>query len=217
MHLLWCFLIGYGLGIINPAFIIGKIKGFDVRRRGSGNAGGSNALITMGKAIGFLCILLDIGKAFLAVKLTGLLFPGLPLVFPVTAAACILGHMFPFYMGFSGGKGLACIGGCLLAYSPLWFLILLAAEAALALAVNYICVVPISASVLLPVLYGFHAHDPLGAVILGVVGVAIILKHVENIRRILNGTELHLSYLWNKDKETKRQEAAIALEEEKQS
>lgn len=204
METLYCILLGYLAGTVNPSYIIGKFKGFDIRKKGSGNAGGSNALIVMGKAVGFICMLFDIIKAFCIVKLTGWLFAGAKFCFPATAASVVLGHMFPFYMRFRGGKGLACMGGSLLAYSPLAFLIILAAEAVLAFSINYICVVPISCAVILPVIYGIVSADIYGALILGAAGIAVLLKHIENIRRIRNGTEVRLSYLWNKDKEIER-------------
>lgn len=201
---IYCIIIGYFIGTVNPSYIIGRVKGFDIRKKGSGNAGGSNALITMGKTIGFLCIIFDILKAFAVVKLTKFLFPRFVLGFPLTAGACILGHIFPFYLKFRGGKGLACIGGSVLAFSPRAFFFILAVETVLAFLINYICVVPITASVFLPIMYGIITKSILGALILGLVGVVVILKHRENIARIMNGTEAHLSFLWKKEEELDR-------------
>lgn len=111
MNTVVCFLLGYFVGTINPSYFLGRIKGVDIRKKGSGNAGGSNALILFGKTAGVLCSLFDIFKAFLMIRLTEHLFPDFPLAFPLTACAVILGHIFPFYMKFRGGKGLACLGG----------------------------------------------------------------------------------------------------------
>ena len=67
-------LLGYGLGCINPAYVVARLKGFDIREKGSGNAGASNILITLGKARGIFCAAFDIAKAALAVLLTGWIF-----------------------------------------------------------------------------------------------------------------------------------------------
>ena len=207
MTYLICALIGYLLGMLNPAFLLAKIHGFDIRERGSGNAGASNALLLFGKLRGTLCALFDIAKAAGVVCLTRALFPGDPLVFAVTAAACILGHIFPFYMHFHGGKGLACLAGIVMAYDLRVFGIMLAFEAVIALATGYICFVPMSAAVVFPMVYGFMTRCVPGVLLLLVVAVVILMRHTENVRRIRAGRELRLSYLWNKEKETARMQA----------
>ena len=200
-----CIITGYLVGTINPAYIIGKAKGFDIRKKGSMNAGASNALIMFGKLVGFLCAAFDIAKASLVVSLTSMfLFPDFELAFSITAVAVILGHMFPFYMKFKGGKGLASLGGVILIYNWKYFLILLSVEIVLVLITDYICFVPISASVIFPISYGIMEKSIIGAVILLIVTVAIMYKHTENLVRIHNKSELHFSYLWNKDKELQR-------------
>lgn len=213
MNYIICFILGYLVGTVNPSYFFALKKGFDIRKKGSGNAGASNAFITMGKSIGVLCIFLDILKAYGIVELSTYLFSDEPYVFVVTASACILGHIFPFYMKFRGGKGLACIGGALLAYSPWVFLIALLVEAAIAFSIDYICVVPISASVVLPILHGIIERDIIGMLFLMSVGAIIIWRHKENIIRIKNGTELHLSFIWDKEKELERQKQFIKSDE----
>ena len=212
MRLVWlslCALIGYIVGTINPSYIIAKAKKFDIRKDGSGNAGGSNALITMGKKIGALCMIFDIVKAFIVVKLSMILLPNEILAGAVSTAAVILGHIFPLWMGFKGGKGLACLGGSLLAYSPVIGLIFLAIEFVLALIVDYICVVPITASVAFPVVYYLRGGNIYGALLLGVAAVAMLYRHRENLARIKAGKEAHFSYLWKSDKEKERIKANI--------
>ena len=120
MPYLFTALLGYSLGCINPAYILARIKGFDIHEKGSGNAGASNALITMGKLRGFFCAAFDIAKAALAVLLARLLFPNVD-TFAVSASCAILGHIFPFYLRFRGGKGLACLCGAVLTDSPVSF------------------------------------------------------------------------------------------------
>ena len=217
MKYVFCVLIGYAIGCINPSYLIGKLRGFDVRMRGSGNAGASNAVITMGQGTGIFCALLDMAKAFFAVVLSRVLFEAAPLTAEIIGSACILGHIFPFYMRFRGGKGLACLGGMILAFDWRVFLILLALAIIAVLVIDYICVVPISAAILYPLIYGAMTKKWLGAFVFCVASAAILLRHAENIRRIRAGTELRFSYLWNKDTEIKRVEANRCLNEEKKS
>lgn len=204
MNYIICLCLGYFVGTINPSYLFALKRGVDIRETGSGNAGGSNAAITMGKEVGIICILLDILKSYLIVKLTTYLFADAPYTFVITASACILGHIFPFYMNFRGGKGLACMGGSLLAYSPFVFLKVLLVGAIVAFLVDYICVLPISASIVLPILYGISKKDVLGMNIFMFVGMIVIWRHKENLIRIKNGSEMRLSYIWDKEKEIER-------------
>lgn len=204
MKYLLCILMGYAVGTVNPSYIIAKIKGFDIREKGSGNAGASNALIIFGKLVGVLCALFDIAKAALIIILAQKLFPELVYAFAVTGVSCVLGHVFPFYMKFKGGKGLACLGGMILAFNPFVFIIMLACEIAVVLITNYICFVPVTASVVFPIVYGIMRHDLVGALILCILIPVILFRHRENFSRIKNGTELRISFLWSKDKELKR-------------
>lgn len=204
-----CVLLGYFTGTINPAFIFSKLKGFDVRSRGSGNAGATNALLTMGKLIGVLCALLDIIKAFFAYNLARVMFPTMAYAGILSGAACVLGHIFPVWLGFRGGKGLACIAGMVLAFNWKVFCMMLAFEVAFALIVDYICVMAMSASVIFPMVYVWITGDWIGTTALIVVAVVVELKHRDNVQRITEGSELHISYLWNKEKEIKRVTEAL--------
>ena len=219
MIALWiflCFLFGYLIGGINPSYIIGRLKGFDIRKKGSGNAGASNALIVMGKKVGIISALFDIAKAAAAYLLAPLIFGELALAAEIAGVACILGHMFPAYMKFKGGKGLACLGGVLIGIDWRLFLILITLEILLCLWVDYICIVPITASILIPILYGLfggkgvlpwllHANNGWAGVgVLLISTIAILYRHVQNIYRISYGGEMHFSYMWSHDKEAER-------------
>ena len=200
MKYVLCILIGYLIGAINPSYIIAKIRGFDIREKGSKNAGASNALILFGKVLGIGCALFDIAKATFAIWLCGKLFPELIYSFAVTGVACILGHVFPFYMKFIGGKGLACLGGMILAFDWRVFLIMLAAEIVVVIATDYICFVPLTASAVFPIVYGVMRHDLWGALIIALILPLMLYKHKENLKRIKQKTEMPFSFLWNKDK-----------------
>ena len=200
MKYILCIIIGYLIGTINPSYIIAKLRGFDIREKGSGNAGASNALILLGKAIGVGCALLDIAKATFSIWLCETLFPELDYVFAITGMACILGHIFPFYMNFKGGKGLACLGGMILAFVWRVFLVMLAAEIVVAIVTDYICFVPLTASAVFPFVYGIMRRDVLGALIMALILPLMLYKHKENLKRIKQKTEMPFSFLWNKDK-----------------
>ena len=206
MEYVYCTLIGYIVGTFNPSYILGRIKGINIKEKGSGNAGASNALIIFGKAVGVVCALIDIFKTYFAILLTEHLFPGLTSALAVTGTACILGHIFPFYMKFRGGKGLACLGGTVLAFDLRVFIGLLLVELIFVLIVDYICFVPMTASVIFAATYGFMTRDIVGTVILFGAAVVINFRHLENIKRINNGTEAHFSYLWKKEEKERMQE-----------
>ena len=200
MKYVLCILIGYLIGAINPSYIVAKLRGVDIREKGSKNAGASNALILFGKVIGVGCALFDIAKAAFAIWLCGKLFPELAYSFAVTGVACILGHVFPFYMKFKGGKGLACLGGMILAFDWRVLLIMLAVEIVVAIATDYICFVPLTASVIFPIVYGIIRQDVWGALMIAIIIPIIFYKHKENLKRIKQKTEMPFSFLWNKEK-----------------
>lgn len=218
LQIILCILFGYLIGGINPSYIIGRLRGFDIRKKGSGNAGASNAVITMGKAIGIGSAIFDILKATAAYLLAPLIFGDLALAAEIAGAACILGHIFPVYMKFKGGKGLACLGGVVLAMDWRAFLILLGSEIILCILLNYICVAPITASVMVPLAYGFFGSTGTGwfinadngwwgAAVLSVAMIGILSRHVQNIYRIATGTEMHFNYLWiNEEKKAAEKE-----------
>ncbi len=200
MKYVFCIFIGYLIGTINPSYIIARLRGVDIREKGSKNAGASNALILFGKAIGIGCALFDIAKATFSIWLCDTLFPELAYSFAVTGVACILGHVFPFYMKFKGGKGLACLGGMVLAFDWRVLLIMLAVEIVVAIVTDYICFVPLTASVIFPIVYGIMRQDVWGALIIAIIIPLMFYKHKENLKRIKQKTEMPFSFLWNKDK-----------------
>ena len=195
--------MGYLMGTVNPAFILAKLHGFDIREKGSRNAGASNALLLFGKARGAFCAVFDIAKAAFIIWLTGHIFAPVS-TFAITATACVMGHIFPFYMRFKGGKGLACIAGTVLAYDIRVFGIMLAAELVIVLTTKYICFVPITASIAFPAVYGVMDRDLYGALLLVLVAAVVFCKHLINLKRIRVGREARITYLWSRDKETAR-------------
>lgn len=203
-RLLLCVLMGYLIGCISPSYLIGRKKGYDVRTAGSGNAGASNTVIMAGKAAGVFVALFDILKATAACKLGAALLPELEYAWQIAGVSCVVGHMFPAFLGFHGGKGFACLGGVALAYSAKAFLLMLAIAVLIGFVSNYIAVSAVAMSVIWPVYYGAATGNWAGAAILAIPFVPIFIKHTENFRRISRGEELRLSYLWKKDTELDR-------------
>ncbi len=127
MERLICIAVGYGFGLFQTAYILGKIRGFDIRKKGSGNAGTTNAIRTMGWKNGLLTLGIDVGKCILAVLLMRFIYRDSPIVILLglyTSAGVILGHDFPFYLRFKGGKGIAATAGMILAFGD-WKLIVI--------------------------------------------------------------------------------------------
>ena len=116
-----CILIGYAFGLFQTAYIYGKIKGIDIRKYGSGNAGTTNTLRVLGPKAGIIVLIGDMIKCILAVLFTTLLFGKshsdiIYLLKIYTALGAVIGHDFPFYLNFKGGKGIASTSGLLIAF-----------------------------------------------------------------------------------------------------
>ena len=204
LSILLCCLIGYALGNFSPSYILGRRKGYDIREEGSGNAGATNAFLLLGKNAFFLTALLDILKSFAAWRLCALLFPTLPFAGPIAGSACILGHIWPVLMRFRGGKGMASLGGVILAWDWRWFLILLAAAILIAFGTRYVCLVAPIISIVFPVIHYIFTKDLTSSLILLIPAIPIFAKHWENFRRIRTGEEMRTSFIWNKEGELKR-------------
>lgn len=192
MGYLWTMLLGYFLGCSNMAVYIAKLKKIDLRSSGSGNPGTSNAVILMGWKIGILVGLHDIGKAYLAVALAKLLFPELAAVAEVAGIACVLGHIFPFYLKFKGGKGFASYIGMTLALNWKFALIVMVVVALITLVTDYLVLGTFTTILAVPVYMGIATKSLLAALILCVGTAVIFYKHRENMVRLYKGTEIGL-------------------------
>ena len=117
-------LIGYLIGCFNLALIISKMKKVDLRNTGTKNLGASNTFITFGKGLGVLVGVCDIFKCTLVIILVKLIFPDIDYLPYITGLACILGHMFPFYLKFKGGKGFASFVGMTLGINWKFFIVI---------------------------------------------------------------------------------------------
>lgn len=204
----WLLLLGaYLVGAIPFGLLIGLTRGIDIRQHGSRNIGATNCGRVLGKGYGLLCLYLDILKGLIPALLGGWLLTGAA---PSAAeywrwlavgGAAVLGHTFPVYLGFRGGKGVATTIGVALGVYPFFTVGMTAALLSYAL-VRYSLGVVSAGSLALAVTFpiavaahiairgvGFDTHWPLLAVASGL-ALLIIVRHTENIRRLLGGREL---------------------------
>lgn len=192
MQYMLTILMGYLLGCSSMAYYIGKMKRKDIRTAGSGNLGASNATVLFGWGAGIAVALHDIGKAVLAVFLAKWMFPEVEHVGAVAGVACVLGHIFPFYLGFKGGKGLASYFGLTLALNWKLALIVAAVIVLATLITDFISVGALSSIVVVPVYMGFDTQNLMLVAILCVATLVMFVKHWENIVRISRGEEIGL-------------------------
>lgn len=185
-------LMGYLLGSSNMAKYLAMAKKVDLRAAGSGNLGASNAAILMGWGAGVAVALHDAGKAFAAVLLAKLLFPSTAYIGAVAGVAAVLGHIFPFYLKFRGGKGFAPYLGMAIALNWKFALVLLAAVLVITLITDYIVIGTFTTITAVPLYMGITGRSLLLAGILLVASAVILYKHRENITRLRAGTEIGL-------------------------
>lgn len=209
-----CLVIGYIFGLFQTAYLYGKLHGIDIRNYGSGNAGTTNTLRTLGTKAGLIVLFGDIMKCILAVVLTNIIFKNshtdeIYLLKIYAAAGAILGHNFPFYLHFKGGKGIAATAGMILSFHP-WLIPM----GVILFFGTFFTTHYVSLGSLL-----VYAGFMIELVVLGQMGifgmsqaalnemyvVALFLtvmayyKHKDNIKRLLGGTE-RKTYLTHKNK-----------------
>lgn len=185
-------IIGYLLGCSNLAFLLAKAKGVDLASGGSGNPGASNATILMGWSAGILVAVHDAGKALLAVLLARLLFPNTDGIEAVAGAACVLGHIFPVFLKFKGGKGFASYIGMTLALNWKFALIVLAAVIVITVVLDYLVLGTTFTVISLPVYLAVTSAGWIAVAAACVATVVILVKHRTNYVRIWKGTEIGL-------------------------
>jgi glycerol-3-phosphate acyltransferase PlsY len=184
--------IAYLLGSIPFGYLLVKIfRHQDIRTTGSGNIGATNVARSGAKGLGIATLLLDCGKAFVAVKIAQHIAPGNYDLAVVAAIAAILGHVFPIWLGFRGGKGVASALGVFLALSPAAAGCTFAIFLVIFVITRYVSLASIIGSAVFPLfgLYFVPVRTPLVLAGFLFIPLLIIVKHHENIRRLFSGTE----------------------------
>lgn len=192
MEVLGCMSIGYLLGTLSPSAFLSKIKNVNLREKGTKNLGASNAMIVLGKAYGLIVMILDIAKAFVAAKIAKWLFPKYVLAAMIAGLGAVLGHIFPFYMHFKGGKGLAAFGGMVMAYEPWLFAFILSFGLVLMYIFNCSVVLPLFAALLFPLYVWFTSGDLSLTAVALIASVIIVIKHWSNIELARSGKEINI-------------------------
>jgi len=197
-------IVAYLMGSFSSAVWIGKwFYNTDVRTQGSGNAGATNTLRVLGTKAGIIVMVLDIAKAWGAVSLA-YVFASDSLTHSqlidykiVLGAAAVLGHVFPVFTGFKGGKGVASLVGVILAlYTPYIFLIVLGWFVLVVAVTRYVSLASVTGSILFAVLaiFVFHEQNVYLIVLAALIAVFIPVTHHKNITRLLKGEESKLTF-----------------------
>ena len=182
--------VAYLIGSIPFSFLVARAFGVhDVRRVGSGNVGATNVLRNAGKAAGALALLLDLGKGAAASALAGKLAPGDAVLPAAAAVAAVVGHMFPVWLRFEGGKGVATGLGAFAPLAPRAALAALLAFAVVAAGTRYVSLGSVAGGAALAALaFALRGPDPV-AIAAAFTFALVVFRHRSNLRRILGGTE----------------------------
>lgn len=208
-----CVVAGYGFGLIETGYIVGKIKGVNLQQHGSGNTGTTNALRVMGKGAAAVVFLGDILKAIIWCTIIRLIFtqtaPDMVGILVLYGGfGVVMGHNYPFYMHFKGGKGIAATSGMIIAFGDYRIILILLAAFILTTAITryvslgslvivtgfFICMVLFGTfgHVGMPGAYVSQHHLMESYILSFLFAVSAFYKHRENIKRLLNGTERKL-------------------------
>jgi acyl phosphate:glycerol-3-phosphate acyltransferase len=189
--------VSYLLGSMPAGYLAGKARGIDVRAQGSGNIGATNVFRVLGTKAGIAVLAADAFKGFVAARWA----PALALqLFPASGAtreglalaagvASILGHNFPCWLRFKGGKGIATSGGVVLAWAPEACLTALALWGLVFVVSRYVSLASIAAALILPFAVWFWNGSATMTAVMAALSALAIYKHKGNVRRLLNGTE----------------------------
>lgn len=206
-------IIGYLFGSIPAGYLAGKIRGIDIRTVGSGNIGTTNTFRVLGKKAGIAVLIVDTIKGFipafwlphfglLIVRDTTSTSGALSFHFAMLAGlASILGHVYPCWLRFRGGKGIATTGGVYAALAPIPVALTLALWLIIFISSGYVSLASIAAAVGLPFFVWFMGCHPILVGLTIVIGLLALYKHRSNAQRLLNGTE-HRFNLFRRKKES---------------
>lgn len=204
-----CLLVGYVFGLIQTGYIYGKTQNIDIRKHGSGNAGTTNALRTMGWKAGIITFIGDCLKCIIAVVIVHLIYGKsqadiMPVLAMYAGMGAVLGHNYPFYMNFKGGKGIATSTGLVICtLSAPYVVACIAVFALVVAATKYVSAASLSAAIAYAVCVFFYGRAG-GFVVTGtnltevyviaaILVVSAFYKHKANVQRLLNGTENKVS------------------------
>jgi acyl phosphate:glycerol-3-phosphate acyltransferase len=187
-------LVAYLLGSIPFGFLVAKAKGVDIRSAGSGNIGATNAMRVLGKPAGIFVLIMDCAKGYVAVWFCNMVLKAPQETdFVIAGIFAVLGHNYPCWLKFKGGKGIATSAGVFLALAPWAALVALVIFILAVLVTKYVSVGSIAAAIALPVTVWVMTPDNrLLCIVTTILGALAIYKHKSNIQRLMAGTENRL-------------------------
>lgn len=202
------FSLGYLFGLFQTAYIYGRLRGIDIRTRGSGNAGSTNALRVFGKKAGITVFAFDCAKAIIAISIVRfLIVPIIPkmgyLLLLYAATGVIIGHNFPFYMSFRGGKGIAATAGMIVALHPVLYIPSILGFVIPFLITNYVSFGSLCLYVAFVIeIFILGIYNPFGIldgmetsyiyemyILAAFLMILAFIRHKDNIKRLINGNE----------------------------
>ena len=194
LKIIFCLIFGYLMGCFSTAYFVGKINKVDIRKYGSGNMGTTNALRTLGAKAGAITLIGDVIKAVIAILFVKFIFfPGnenLDLLSIYTGLGVVIGHNYPFWLKFKGGKGMAATGGVMASLDPLIIPIGIPLFVLSILITKYVSVGSLVVAVLFPIWIAIRNPGNLHMLIIALLFMVLaFIKHRGNIKRLLNGTE----------------------------
>ncbi len=198
IKILLVIIIGYLLGSLNTSIIVGKIYGTDIRKHGSGNAGMTNTLRTLGKTAAVLVIFGDILKGVLSYIIGNVIINSIPASITLSISgiggmvggiAAIAGHNWPVYFGFKGGKGILTSFSVVMMMDWKLGLILLGVFVIIVAITRYVSLGSIIACVAFPIGAAIKGNSPIFIIFAAILSILAIARHNGNIKRLLNGTE----------------------------
>ena len=206
LNIIVCLIFGYAFGCFSTGYFVGKINKVDIRNYGSGNVGTTNALRTLGAKAGAITLLGDVIKAIIPIVLIRFVFfpdyDVLELLALYTGLGVVIGHNYPIWLKFKGGKGAAATGGVMAAFDPLIIPVGLPLFVLTVAITRYVSVGSLAISVLFPIWILIRYPGDLHMLIVALVFMSLaFLKHRSNIKRLFNGTENKIGHRVKIDKQ----------------
>jgi len=194
LKIMFCLIFGYLFGCFSTGYFVGKLNKVDIRKYGSGNVGTTNALRTLGAKAGAITLIGDMFKAVIPILLVKCLFflnyEYLDLIALYTGLGVVIGHNYPFWLKFKGGKGIAATGGVMVAFDPLIIAFGLPLFVLSVVITRYVSIGSMAVAVLFPIWIFIRFPGDIHMLIVSLAYMALaFMKHRSNIKRLMNGTE----------------------------
>lgn len=189
MHAVISLAMGYLIGCLSPAKLVAKRHDVNLKETGTGNLGATNTALVLGRKAGYFVLFFDIFKSFFSYKLARILFPHFAVAGIIACIGVILGHAFPVFNGFQGGKGLAAFGGLVLAHDPVQFAFLLILGTIAAFILNYGVYLAVTAATLFPILSYFRSGSFTTFLSTALASGIVLALHSGNLRRAITGED----------------------------